>query len=279
MPLVNAGLVVLPIADAAGHAPPATLVVTGSPIVSDSFNRANSSTAVGAGEIGTAPTALGGTWGISSNLLYKAVGSGGWDVVAWDAGVADVQMDIDLASDVGNIAVAFRVQDGSNFYLVNQTAVYKCVAGAFTSLQTLSPTGFANGDHLTIQCTGSSIVVLKNQVQVASLTDSTYTTQTKFGAVSNQPTGGSGRWDNLKIATKATLYTDRTKATAIGSTMQKVDGLCPTVNNTVYCDVDGVARFYATPGLYSAVKTVNGVQSAPFSIPVPPDPIELASKF
>jgi hypothetical protein len=140
---------------------------------------------------------------------------------------------------------------------------------------------FASGDHLTVKVQGNTFTVLKNGTSLGSGTDSALAVTSNHGVFAASDNVG-GRWDNLTIAalpTSATLYTDRTKATAIGATMQKVDGLCPTINNTVYCDIDGVARFYAVPGLYSAVKTVNGVQSAAFTIPVPPDPIELASKF
>lgn len=75
-----------------------------------------------------------------------------------------------------------RVQDPSNYYLVTPTIVAKVVAGTQTTLTTHS-SSFATGDTMRVSFDGTvgTINVFKNGTQVASVADTTFIAQNRFG--------------------------------------------------------------------------------------------------
>lgn len=153
-------------------------------IVSDSFNRADG--ALGNADSGQAWTITNATWGLVSGQVKALTTASGYALADIDAGIADVAIQADIVFQGLGGSLAFRVTNGANFYIAQlvgtQTRVYKCVGGAFTQL------AVGGGAHtvgvtytLRVEVVGSSIKVYENGVLVITLTDATYTTQTRHG--------------------------------------------------------------------------------------------------
>lgn len=74
----------------------------------------------------------------------------------------------------------FRQSDTSNYWRITRTTLDKMVAGTPTTVITFT-TSFADGDRAQAAFQGSSIVVQKNQVTIATVTDSFNSTATGCG--------------------------------------------------------------------------------------------------
>jgi hypothetical protein len=170
----------------------------GTPVVSDSFNRADSSTSLGTADVGGAWTAFAGTWGIASNKAYH-VSTFADGYAAIDSGLADCTVALTL-STVGAGGITFRAADATHLWFVEATTsdskVYRC-DGFGPSLWANLGTSWSNGDVMSVVLLGSSIKVYKNGVQAGStITDSTYATATKHGL---RDYSGSGRYDSFTV--------------------------------------------------------------------------------
>jgi hypothetical protein len=177
---------------------PSDSVLSTAPLnITDSFNRADSSTSLGTADTGQTWTALAGTWGISSNKAYHvSTFADGYAVI--DAGTGDCTVALTL-STVGSGGITFRAVDSTHLWFVDATAtgsnLYRC-DGFGPNLMANLGTSWANGDIMTIVLSGSSIVVKKNGTSIYSTTDSTYATATKHGL---RDYSGAGRYDSLSI--------------------------------------------------------------------------------
>lgn len=173
-------------------------VPAGSPLANlaiyDGFNRADSSTTLGSADSGAAWVPQLGTWGISSNQAYCPSGSSAQGIATQNIGTANYQADVDIAT-LGdhNSGIVVRASDANNAILCLGDTIYSMIAGAFASLATYS--AFGNGDHMTVVCQGSSIVVKKNGVQVASITSTFNQTATLAGLRAQTATA---RFDNFE---------------------------------------------------------------------------------
>jgi hypothetical protein len=182
-------------------------------LVSDSFNRANSTTTLGTTDSyagGTAKTwALFGlgAYGINNNQAYASTAPGSGRNVAYvDAGVSDgsvscVISNITQSSEFPKLC--FRIQNEANMLYVEyewnsgQIDLRKYVGGTSTLIGQYSGT-FIVGATLKIVTNGSSITVYLNGTQIITATDTFNQTQTRWGICSyNYP---NPRFDNFVVS-------------------------------------------------------------------------------
>lgn len=168
--------------------------------VYDTFNRADSTSALGGGW-----TVDSGTWGISSNQAYQP-GTPGF-CRAWRAGVADGVVEVDLTVGASkNIGVIVRRVDASNFMRVwlnggNQIAMQFWIAGAFHSNFLSTGYTFTVGQtyRLRVAFQGGWYQVWINGVVILQWTqdvNNRLNTGTGVGPYSVND-GGASRWDNF----------------------------------------------------------------------------------
>lgn len=174
----------------------------GGSLVSDSFNRANNTSSLGTADSGHVWTALAGTWGIDTNRARKySPGAQGYAVI--DAGVANGTVQATLQGTVssggaGGGGVAFRMTDANNGWFTEADGtsgyLYKVAGGGFSIVASYG--GWVVGDVVSVVLSGTSIIVKKNGVQVASVTDSFNSTATKHGL---RDYGGNIRLDDFSV--------------------------------------------------------------------------------
>jgi hypothetical protein len=173
-------------------------------LVSDSFNRANSTTTLGVTDSyngGTAKTwTTYGTviWGIDNNQAYGATAGGGNDFVGVNAGVSDGIVTVTFSTNPSGGYVVLRAI-GQNNYLMFQNkgsnyVLYHYSSG-WTTLGTWAKTP-AVGDIIQATLNGTSITITINGAFSQTITDSTNTTGTIFGMATNQSTT---HFDNFQI--------------------------------------------------------------------------------
>jgi hypothetical protein len=164
------------------------------PVVADTFTRADSATSLGTADTGGAWTALSGTWGISSNQAYKPAGTTG--IAYIDSGKADCKIQVDHSTVSGvNGGLAFRIVDASNYWLASGNQLWKVQSGSFIA-QGGTYLSFTNGQTMQVVLNGSLITVLKNGVAVATAVDSFQSTATKHGLRTDNTTA---RFDNFLV--------------------------------------------------------------------------------
>ncbi len=125
-------------------------------LVSDTFDRANSTSVVGAGSVGPAPTSLVGTWGISANQLYASAVVSSRAFIAWDVGTPNV--DIVLTRTAGSLNVGgfiFGAVSATDCYMMNwngtSLGVGRWIGTAFVAYAGLYvPPGYALGQELRV---------------------------------------------------------------------------------------------------------------------------------
>jgi hypothetical protein len=201
-------------------------------LVSDSFNRANSTTTLGVTDSyngGTAKTwtTYGTvTWGIDNNQAYGATAGGGNDFVGVNAGVSDGIFTVTFSTNPSGGYVVLRAL-GQNDYLMFQNkgsnyVLYHFKSG-WTTLGTWAKTP-AVGDVIQSTLNGTSITITINGAFSQTITDSTNTTATVFGMATNQSTthfdnfqiedlttGGTGTALTLSLSDSITLSESFTK--------------------------------------------------------------------
>lgn len=95
-------------------------------LLSDNFDRANSTSVVGSPQIGPAPTVLSGTLGISSNALYASAVAGDGAMVVWDLATPDVEFTFQRDSLLGTMGVIFCAASATDYIYA------ECPAGGMT---------------------------------------------------------------------------------------------------------------------------------------------------
>jgi hypothetical protein len=179
-----------------------TINVAGVVLVSDDFNRADSTTAIGTATTGQTWTALNGTWGISSNQAYLTANVGGAIAVV-DSGQANCEVEVVYSITNVQSKVICRASTLSNYIVFNSDGTLsKVVNGSFTTLGTMSPApSLASGDIIKITLNGNNITAKVNdgaKGSVLTVTDTFNNTITKHGIGAANTTS---RFDNFKITT------------------------------------------------------------------------------
>jgi hypothetical protein len=168
-------------------------------LISDSFNRADSSSSLGNADTGQAWTALRGTWGISSNQAYNFSGTGD-GTAALETGMTDIRVTATCAVRDNGTGVIARAVDADNYYTLvnvlnsNALRLYAKVSGGFTLLAADVPG--ALGDVIALECVGSAIKAYKNGAVVVSVTNTALTSGTKAGIRTDT---SSGRLEDFSV--------------------------------------------------------------------------------
>ena len=215
---------------------------------SDSFNRANNTTAVGStdiaygGSLGSlAWTTLTGTCGISSNQAYPSATASPVMSAVVDLGTADVDLLVTATSSSGIAGVVFRAVDASNFWYFgssngsNISQLWHIVSGSTTQVGA-NVAGGVDGDLIRVIAVGSTIQCFRNGHLVMQVTDSTFSTATKHGFCFSNISGRADNW----IAANGVLVTVNTPTvvnswgyteTAAGTT-HALTGMSTSTGNT-----------------------------------------------
>jgi hypothetical protein len=180
--------------------------------VTDSFDRADSSTSLGSTDGGSlsplAWTAQNGTWGIASNKAYL-VSATSQAVATVDTGLADADVAFDVTMESGsNIGIVCRLIDNNNYlmcawYFGTTLELYKNDGGSFISLGSVSQS-WANGTtyRLRITAVGDQIKVYLDGVETLTHTLSG-ADQSKYGAATSHglrsDSDGNARFDTFAV--------------------------------------------------------------------------------
>jgi hypothetical protein len=165
-------------------------------LISDSFNRTNSTTTIGTsdsytGGTNTAWTVYGGqTYGIKTNQIYQVTTTkADYQFAGFNAGISNAKVTATFASmpSAGDKPyMIIRATDANNylFFMGGAGKVYElglCQNGG-TTWTTLATGGTGvNGDVAEVTCNGNSIVVKVNGTQIISTTVTQQATGTLFG--------------------------------------------------------------------------------------------------
>lgn len=202
--------------------------VTNTPVVSDSFNRANSFSPLGDADTGQTwgVSWLGSspTWGITSNRAYQSTNGSAagfrQTFATIDSGVSDIDVSVEITTAQSGNAVqagiVFRYQNVTNFNRMglvrNSDAslsliLQKCVSGSFTNLFTPVTPGGLTGTLRVVDNGSNSIEVFLDGVSQGTSSDTANSGQTKQGMfVAHSSTVGAGsgldwRFDNYQVLT------------------------------------------------------------------------------
>lgn len=153
-------------------------------LLSDSFNRADSTTSLGSADTGQAWVVLNGTCGINGNRAYHTTSSS-QDYAVVDLGQSDVTISLKIYGDIANGGgITFRAVDVNNLWFVDVdssgSSLYKVVAGSFTQVATAMG-AFTIGDTMSVVLSGTSVIVKRNSTTIHSSTQSQFSTATKHG--------------------------------------------------------------------------------------------------
>lgn len=156
------------------------------PLVSDTFDRPDSTTSLGTADTGQVWAALDGTWGIETNRAYTP--GGGLDRQAVvESGASDVTVEVTVPVVTTGAGVVGRSVDGSNYWLwtweagVPRMALYKRVGGGHTLVGSYSLAALPDGSRLGLRMTGTTVVGLLDGMDVLTVTDSAHQTATRHG--------------------------------------------------------------------------------------------------
>jgi hypothetical protein len=206
-------------------------------LVSDSFNRANSTTSLGSTDSYNGGTSKAwqifgnAVYGINNNQAYisqsatSGHGSAYVEVNKSDVAVTTTFSVIDPAEFP---KIAFRIVDAENMLMLMADAgtgnylLYKYVSGSSTDIAT--GTSFANGDVIRIEANGSNIKVFKNGTNIINVTETSYQTATKHGLMLYKYP--NSRMDNFIIEDLATggVIVDAGTLTLSGDTTLTANG-------------------------------------------------------
>lgn len=176
-------------------------------LAQDSFDRADG--ALGTADVGGAWTAIAGTdsWGIVSNTARTTGVSVGIGITKIGSPVADVKLSVDYTDNSpgrGYTGLFARYVDDGNYYVCHaqngssprHANIYAVVAYARTNILNFDMNDATY--KLGFQLVGSTLSILKNDVEVASIVDTTYTAAGPYGMMFWTTSGWSdGSVDNF----------------------------------------------------------------------------------
>jgi hypothetical protein len=188
------------------------------PIITDSFNRADSATTLGSTDGGTlgplvwadVDLGTGGLWGIDGNRARGRAGSSLVHAVV-DPGVTatTIQATLVTPSTLGVGGIAFRVQDSNNLCNLNlrnntSSLLYYTLetrtAGAKATMTgggtTITPVA---GDVIKIVDTGTTVAFWLNGTLITTATSSAFNSNTKVGLTANPASDSLPLWDSFAV--------------------------------------------------------------------------------
>ncbi len=182
-------------------------------LVSDNFNRSNSTNNIGSAQTGQAWTSLNGTWGISSNQAYASTnGDGNLVAIAATEPATEVSARFSGMVNGHYPGLIARAENTTKFYVVEvsgENGHLWLYGSANDPLGESSNGTVANGDLVTLRTETLSgatrVTVLRNGTQLFQYTDSASDRPAgnyyglRNGVVSGTP--GSLRFDDFELKT------------------------------------------------------------------------------
>jgi len=177
-------------------------------VVSDTFTRANSTTALGTADTGQLWTLVGGPiFGISSGQVYSPNATSNERAFV-DAEVSDCTVQVKIAAIAagGSCGLFLRsAADGLTGFNLSLNAIFRYTAPSTnTQLAAFSQTLVA-GDTMRAKMSGPTITIYRDAgstgtfVQVAQVTDTTNQTATRHGLRSSSNAALANRMDDFKV--------------------------------------------------------------------------------
>lgn len=180
---------------------------------SDSFNRADSASSLGAldgGEkAGTAYEMTGNAvYGIDTNRARYFSGTG---QAVHDYGTPDVELQLTSVVHAAGRLITFRYIDENNNFILYESAsadylIRRIVGGSISTVATFTTTA-ADNDVLKVVLFGSSIQVFVNGVRQINITDTNHQTATKHGLSLNGTTNRVDAWSCKAIVPNPAKWT------------------------------------------------------------------------
>ena len=182
--------------------------------VTDSFNRADSTTSLGNADTGQSWSSENTNYGISSNAAYEVLGTAG-GVVVIDPLFANVVVSsvMSVLSDNDYTGIVARYVDTANYYLADSNSagalrLWRQVAGTYTQLGSAANGSMAAGDSLELHVIGSDLTVKVNGVtKISTVSDSSLTAGTKVGLRIGTGVVNATRWDSFSATSPGVAHT------------------------------------------------------------------------
>lgn len=235
-------------------------------LVSDSFNRANSTTALGTTDSyngGTAKTWVAdvGTWGISNNKAYEITAS--TTGLVWvDTGFSDFSVSADIAWQ-SNAGIVARYTSATDYIFARigttDIKLFKTVAGTSTQIgntYTFTPSA-GTTYNLKISLSGSSLTVYKDGSSVITATDTFNQTATRAGFRNFNDT--TSTFDNFQAQDFNTGGTNASITSVIANAT--ASSLASTVTTQQQVSVSGVVANANTSALAPSVSADANITS------------------
>lgn len=171
-------------------------------IVSDTFDRADSSSSMGTADTGQVWVALQHTWGIDTNRAYDTSASSDGTCYV-ESSNADCTIQVTLTTFGSKAGFTFRVQDLNNHYIIrmqsgtNDVVCFRRQGGTYNAQGNNSITAPANNDVIKMVLRGSLGLFYQNGVLKLAFSNSTFSTETKHGL--HTLSDGTSRFDDFTV--------------------------------------------------------------------------------
>jgi len=173
---------------------PALLLAPPPTTITDSFNRADSSSSMGNTDTGQTWVPNSGTWGIASNKAY-CVNSESQRTTVVESSRADCVVQVTL-STFNDSGLCWRSSDDSNHFISTATNAFRREAGSFTSVGS-NASAMTNGDVIAVTLSGNSHSITKNGSAWISYSSSFNNTATKHGL--RVHSNNTARFDDFSV--------------------------------------------------------------------------------
>lgn len=234
-------------------------------LVSDSFNRANSTTTLGSTDSyngGTAKTwqATIGTYGITNNTAYEVSGTADSSIAYVDAGASDVTVTATMSGTMtGLLALRINATNKSYISLQAKSTGYYCYWYSGSAWTTLASTSQkpVSGDVLKVTLNAGTLTFYVNGTQLFTNSNSALSnnqTQTLFGFSGQAATGNTFdnfEVDDLNTGSNASITGVIANATANAGT--------PAISQSGNVAITGVVASTSANGIAPSVSTVENI--------------------
>jgi len=188
----------------------------GATLLSDTVARGDSASSAGTCDTGQSWSALTGTWGVSSNKIYRVGITSSDTQLSIDVGAPWTTYSATVLHTAEFPGLAFDITDASNFYVVLATSaadavnprslqIHKRVAGTYTLVGQSANNIFSNGTDLPITIVrnaGTRLITVKlSGTTVISATDASLAISQKVGMRLQTSLGtNAARWSAIQVS-------------------------------------------------------------------------------
>jgi hypothetical protein len=178
-------------------------IPSGTVLASATFSGGDNASSLGTLDSGQS-WIVDGVWGISSGEARVYTAGSNFTSALVDVGVSDnISIESKFSKSNTNMALVFRFTDFNNYFYLNTTAtgfiLTRRVGGVSTNIKTITVTPPVNGDIVSVELTGSTIVSKINGTTIDTTVDAANSTATKHGM--NTTVSTSRTFDDFKVKT------------------------------------------------------------------------------